>query len=630
MQDNDSESGSEQQSGWEPPEYVSPWIPASDAESGSDTISFGSRGEDEPAGGQSSQPGGYGTPEAGPGHGQPDYGQPDYGQQGAGPGYGQPGPGAGPGYGQPGAGPGYGQPGYGQPGAGPGYGPGTGPGYGQPGYGQPGAGPGYGQPGTGPGYGPGTGPGYGQPGYGQPGAGPGYGQGGGYGQPPQGGYGAWSGGQDPSWGYGTPPPPSTGSSLGKTLAYVAVAVLAAGAGAGIAVSLNHHPATTPSASSPQNLNPQSGQGNDGSGYPFGGFGQGSSGEGNDGDGTNSGGTNTGTGSLNAQALANKVDPGLVDVTSQLTYDDEVAEGTGMVISSSGLVLTNNHVINQATSVSATMVESGKTYTAKVVGYNSTDDVAVLQLEGASGLKTVTLGNSSQVKVDEAVLAIGNAEGRGGLPSTAQGTIGALGRTIQATDEGAANTTETLHDMLQTSAPIEQGDSGGPLVNSSGAVIGMDTAANTSETGDSEATTGYAIPINNAISIATQIADGHASSTVHIGLAGFMGINVADANQPADCESSGSSGTGGDGDGGYTAPVSAGALVCDVFPGTPAETAGLNSGDVITSVNGHAVSSASGLTSLMAGDHPGDVVSIAYVDASGGKHTTNVTLSEWAE
>jgi S1-C subfamily serine protease len=167
------------------------------------------------------------------------------------------------------------------------------------------------------------------------------------------------------------------------------------------------------------------------------------------------------------------------------------------------------------------------------------------------------------------------------------------------------------------------------VNSSGTVIGMDTAALTSGLGDSEATTGYAIPINNAISIATQIAEGHASSSVHIGLAGFIGINVADASQPSDCESSSdSSGSGGYGN--YTAPVSAGALVCDVFPGTPADTAGLNSGDVITAVNGHAVSSANGLTSLMAGDHPGDVVSIAYVDASGGKHTTNVTLSEWAE
>jgi S1-C subfamily serine protease len=554
MQDNDSESGSEQRGGWEPPEYVSPWIPASDAEGGNDTISFGANGGDEAAGGQDERPA-PGQPAA---------------QPGSGPGHGQPQPG-------------YGQPGYGQPG------------YGQPGYGQPG----YGQPG------------YGQPGYGQPG----YGQGGGYGQPPHGGYGAWSGGQDP-WGYGTPAPPSSGSRLGRTLAYVAVAVVAAGAGAGAAIALNHS-STPASASSPQNLSPQAGQGN---GDPFGnGFGSGS--------GSGSGGsTNTGTGTLNAQALANKVDPALVDVTSQLKYNDATAEGTGMVISSSGLVLTNNHVIDEATSVTATLVESGRTYTARVVGYDSTDDVALLQLEGASGLKTVTLGNSSQVKVGNAVLALGNAGGRGGLPSTAQGVISALNRTIQASDQGA-NTTETLHDMLQTNAPIQEGDSGGPLVNSSGAVVGMDTAAVSSGLGDSVGTTGFAIPIDNAVSIATQIADGHASATVHIGLAGFLGINVADASQPAQCE--GSSSVGG-GSGNDTAPVGSGALVCDVFPGTPAESAGLNSGDVITSIDGHTVSSANSLTSLMAGDHPGDQLSVVYVDASGGKHTTTVTLSAMAK
>jgi S1-C subfamily serine protease len=535
MRDNDSESGSEQQGGWEPPEYVSPWIPTSDADSGNDTISFGDRGAGEPYDG----PGEGSTP-----------GQQGVGQQGAGQGY-------------------YGQPGYPQAG------------YGQPGYGQPG-----------------------------------------YGPPPQAGYGAWSGGQDP-WGYGAPPPPR-GSRVGRMLAYVAVAALAAGAGAGAAIALNHSSPQT-SASSPQNLDPQPGTGG---GFPFGSGGSNSGGSGSNSGGSNSGGsTNTGSGSINAQSLANKVDPGIVDVDSTLKYNDATAEGTGMVLSSSGLVLTNNHVINEATSVTATLVESGKTYIAKVLGYDSTDDVALLQLEGASGLKTVTLGNSSAVKVGDAVLAIGNAGGRGGLPSTAQGTISALDQTIQASDEDSSST-ETLHDMLQTNAGIEQGDSGGPLVNSSGAVIGMDTAANTSSGlgASGEDITGFAIPINHAVSIATQIADGHASATVHIGLAGFLGINVANANQPSDCEGSGT----GAGGGFNTAPVSSGALVCDVFPGTPAATAGLNSGDVITGIGGHTVSSANSLTSLMAGDHPGDQISVVYVDANGNTHTTTVTLSEMAK
>ena len=244
------------------------------------------------------------------------------------------------------------------------------------------------------------------------------------------------------------------------------------------------------------------------------------------------GNNSGTGSLDAGALAKKVDPGIVDITSKLTYSDATAEGTGMVLSSDGLVLTNNHVIDEATKVSATLVTSGKTYPAKVLGYDSTDDVALIQLQGASGLKTIALSNSTKAKVGEAVLALGNAGGRGGLPSTAQGTIQALNQSIEASDSGAG-TTEKLHGMIETNAPIQQGDSGGPLVNGSGAVVGMNTAANSSGGygAYSTATTGFAIPINTALTIANQIKSGKATGNVHIGLAGFMGVNVADASRP---------------------------------------------------------------------------------------------------
>jgi S1-C subfamily serine protease len=454
-------------------------------------------------------------------------------------------------------------------------------------------------------------PGYGEPGYGQPG----------YGQPPEGGYGGWSGGSGapgghyPWGGYGTPPPPPPGSRFGRFLAYVAVAALAAGVGAGAAIALSHT-ASSPSAQSPQIVNPG---GNGGQQNPFGGngFSQAPSGQNGNGSG------NRGSGPLDAQALAAKVDPAIVDITSQLKYNNATAEGTGMVISPSGLVLTNNHVIDQATSVSATLVVSGKTYPAQVVGYDSADDVALLQLQGASGLKTVTLADSTKVKVGQAVLAIGNAGGRGGLPSTAQGTVNALNRTIQASDNGA-NTQETLHGMLQTDAPIQEGDSGGPLVNSDGKVIGMNTAANTSGLGSGQqaATIGFAIPINHAVSLANQIAAGRASATVHIGLAGFLGINVADANSGC--------GANGGGFGGGGSPVSAGALICQVFPGTPADTAGLTSGDVITSINGKSVGSADTLTTLMAAAHPGDRLAISYVDANGDTHSASATLSALAK
>jgi S1-C subfamily serine protease len=549
----DEESGRAQQGGWQPPEYVSPWLPASS-----------SGNEVPPGSGDTSS-----------------FGQ---GPQASGPVYGPAHPSAG--------GAGYPPPGY------------------PAGYRGP-AGAGYGGPGSGgPGYG---GPGYGGPGYGPPG----------YGQDPWGGYGA------------PPPPPRSGFS--RTLAYLAVAVIAAGAGAGAAVALNHSTAT-PAASAPSTGtggtgngatgNGGTGEGGAGNGFPAlpsGNAGNGNAGTGNAG----TGGTNTGTGSLNVTALASKVDPGLVDVTSDLSYSSATAEGTGMVLTSNGLVLTNNHVIDEATKVSATLVVSDKTYTARVVGYDSTDDVALLQLVGASGLKTVNLGDSSKVKVDEAVLALGNAGGRGGIPSTAQGTIQALNQSIQASDQGAG-TTESLHGMIETNAPIEEGDSGGPLVNGSGQVVGMDTAANSSEGAGGEgtaATQGFAIPINKAVSIADAIADGKSSTSVHIGLAGFMGVNVANANDPTGCQAGGD---GFGGLGGYTPAVNSGALVCDVYPGAPAATSGLAGGDVITSVNGSAVKTADGLTNLMSGSKPGTQLSVVYVDENGARHTTTVTLTEWAK
>jgi S1-C subfamily serine protease len=584
---HDDESDGAQHGGWQPPEYVSPWIPASSQDDeetggapageqpgtthsgtaqpgaseqgGNDTISFG-QDRDQTYGGGGYPPPGYPPPGYGP---QPGYGQPGYPQ---------------PGYGQPG----YGHSGYGQAG------------YGQPGYGQPG----YGQPG------------YGQPGYGQPG----------YGQYPWGGYGA------------PPPPPRSG--FGRTLAYLAVAVLAAGAGAGAAVALNHSssssaPVSQGNGSNGSQPNPFGGTG-DGNGNPYPSypsFGNGSVPNGSSGN-SGAGGNNSGTGSLNASALAKKVNPGIVDITSDLHYSDATAEGTGMVISSDGLVLTNNHVIDEATIVSARLVTSGKTYTAKVLGYDATDDVALLQLQDASGLKTITLSDSTKVKVGEAVLALGNAGGRGGLPSTAQGTVKALNQSIEASDSGAG-TTEKLHGMIETNAPIQQGDSGGPLVNGSGAVIGMNTAANSTGYGaNSTATTGFAIPINSALTIVNQIKAGQPTGNVHIGLAGFMGVNVADASTPSDCASGGDS-FGGMG-GGQQPAVSSGALVCQVYPDAPASKGGLASGDVITSVNGSTISSADGLTKITAGSHPGDQFAINYVDAYGARHSATVSLTGWAK
>ena len=294
-----------------------------------------------------------------------------------------------------------------------------------------------------------------------------------------------------------------------------------------------------------------------------------------------------------------------------------------------------------------MVTSGKTYTARVLGYDVTDDVALLQLQNASGLKTVSVGNSSQVTLGTPVLAIGNAGGQGGTPTVAPGIVNATNRTITAGDQGSG-TTETLHGMLQTSAQIQPGDSGGPLANAAGKVIGMDTAASSSGSESSSSSTmGYAVPINTALSIARQIAAGHSSSTIQIGLPGFLGVLVpqSDSSSPQQQaqqqqgQSGGFGGLGGSGGGsqscvnnatsntvpGTIAPASSGALIDNVLCGSAAASAGLSAGDVITAVNGQAVTSPGSLTTIMSKYHGGDKVSVSYVATSGGKQTASLTL-----
>ena len=178
--------------------------------------------------------------------------------------------------------------------------------------------------------------------------------------------------------------------------------------------------------------------------------------------------------LTAAQIASKVNPGLVDVVTTLGYQNGEAAGTGMVLTSSGEVLTNNHVIDGATSIKATDIGNGRTYTAKVVGYDKTHDVAVLQLEGASGLQTVSLSSASP-RTGQKVTALGNAGGKGGTPSKVTGTITGLNQSITASDESAGDA-ERLTGMIGHDAAIQPGDSGGPLVDTYGQVIGMDTAA----------------------------------------------------------------------------------------------------------------------------------------------------------
>jgi S1-C subfamily serine protease len=394
--------------------------------------------------------------------------------------------------------------------------------------------------------------------------------------------------------YPAPEPPKR--NRGRTmLGLTATAIVAAGVGAGAAIGLSH------------------------------------------GTSAGSNATSTSQNALSSAQIASTVDPSLVDVTSTLGYQGATAMGTGMVLSSNGLVLTNNHVINGATSISVNDIGNGKTYTATVVGYDESQDIAVLQLSGASGLTTANTGNSSTVSVDDSVTALGNAGGVGGTPSVAAGSVVALNQSITASDE-SSGTSEQLSGLIESNADIQPGDSGGPLVDSHGQIVGVDTAASTnyefsgnggnagnggyggygsqgssgsegspSSTGGST-TQGYSIPINTALSIAHEIEAGQASSTVHIGTTAFIGVEIATS-------------TSGEGDGQSVAGVE----IAGTQAGTPAAEAGLAEGDVVTSLNGQSVTTGTQIQEILIGQHPGDKVSIAWTDPYGQSHTATLTL-----
>lgn len=291
--------------------------------------------------------------------------------------------------------------------------------------------------------------------------------------------------------------------------------------------------------------------------------------------------------------------GVVIVNLELGFQGARAAGTGMVLTSTGEVLTNNHVIDQATSIRVKVPSTGHSYTATVVGYDVSRDTAVLQLDGATGLASVATGNSSKVKRGDAVRAVGNAGGTGRL-KTARGKVLRLGRTIIASDELGS---EQLRNLIESSAPIRAGDSGGPLFDRFGRVIGMNTAGTVSGlfAASTTASDGFAIPINRALSIARQIEAGRASKTVHIGQTPFLGVEVT----------TGSPNT---------------AVIAGVATGSPAEAAGLQTGDVFVSVAGRSIRSPADVSAALYSHHPGDQVHVSWADRSGQRHTALVTLA----
>jgi S1-C subfamily serine protease len=526
-------------------------------------------------------------------------------------------------------GPSYGQAGFAQAGfAQPGFAQAGYPQQGQPGHTAPGQ-PGY----SSYSYPPGGG-------FGQPGGG--YGGSGGYGGPS--GYGG-SGGFGGPGGYGQPPRPPRRRGLTTAITYLAVAAIAATAG-GLVVAFadgNSPPAATAGNNNQGNL-----------GLPGGGIFPGTGGGNNNSGSSGDNGSGTGAGAVSRstmQRLSAAVTPGLVVITSNLKYDGAgvAAAATGMIISHNGLVLTNNHVINGTTGLTAKVVSTGQQYTATWLGYDKGSDVAVIKLEGASNLRTVPIGDSSTVKVGDGVVGMGNANGTGRISYVA-GTITNLNQAITASDDGSGEAAEHLTGMLQTNAQIIPGDSGGPLVSTDGKVIGMDTAASTSSTANSGQDVGFAIPINRAITLAREIIAGHSGPGIKIGSSGFVGVLVpsdrglqsnrtspaAQLRQeeaqdqafgqnnpaPSGCVQS-------DQNAGVPtriAPVGSGTLVLGSLCGTPADTAGIGAGDVITRVNSNAVSSPASLMNILGAYRSGATVKITWVTPGNESVTRTVTLA----
>ncbi len=321
-------------------------------------------------------------------------------------------------------------------------------------------------------------------------------------------------------------------------------------------------------------------------------------------------TTTATAELSAaaRAAADEVTPSVVNVDTVVGYGTAEAAGTGIVISADGLVLTNHHVVEGSTAITATVVGTGTSYPATVVGYDSATDVAVLRLTGASDLPVADLGESTTVDVGELVVGLGNAGGVGGTPTSVEGVVTAVDQTITASDSMVGEAS-TLTDLIETDADIRSGQSGGPLVDASGEVIGMNVAA-AMRYGSTD-TTGYAIPIDDALAAAERILAGDGSDSVHIGGDAFLGVQL---------------GNGWHSYGAGTTQAT-GVPVAGVVSGSAAAEAGLASGDQIIEVDGTATATAQQLADIIDGHNVGDRVTLMWVDPSGSPSTATVALGQ---
>ncbi len=288
----------------------------------------------------------------------------------------------------------------------------------------------------------------------------------------------------------------------------------------------------------------------------------------------------------------------------------VDEGTGMIITTSGEVVTNNHVIAGATRITVTLYGKRHSVPAKLVGADPTDDVALLQIENPpANLPTVTFGRSSLLVVGDAVIAIGNALGlSAGTPTVTSGIISALGRSVSAGSATGTGPTEHLTDMIQTDAAINSGNSGGPLVDSAGQVVGMNTAVASSSAGNAPAQNiGFAIPSDHIESLLPILRRG---GTVQSATA-FLGVEILSMSPELRAE--------------YGFVPNHGAVVAGVVAGSPASAAGIEEGDVIVGFDGKTITSAQSLVTAVQAAKAGQSAQITLWRGQ-EKMTLTVTLA----
>jgi S1-C subfamily serine protease len=283
--------------------------------------------------------------------------------------------------------------------------------------------------------------------------------------------------------------------------------------------------------------------------------------------------------------------------------EESGAGTGIIISASGEVVTNAHVVNGATDIKVTLPNNGGVHSATVVAANTTEDLAVLQVSGVSNLTPATFANSDTASVGDSVLAVGNALGYGGAPTVTEGILSAKGRTLSGGEDNLSN-------LLQTDAAINPGNSGGPLVDADGDVIGIDVAVASGTESEPAQNIGFAIASNTVVAALPALKAGNSGSTTQ-GNSGNSGTTQSGAILGVEV----SDGTGG-------------ALVQAVEPGSPAETAGIQAGDLITAVNGKTVADGDALQQAIHAQKVGATVTIS-ITRNGTTTTVKATLANSA-